>query len=137
MQRDYDSIVEKQRMNRLKFLIEKTTVYSAFLAEKFEQQQKERSEELRKEKLKELKDAELFAKKPEKKVDAQDIIEKEAVARVTRRGKAKPDEKIVEAPKPAKAVRKTKEQISNKRKAAEDYQISDYISKDVFSLQFT
>lgn len=41
---EYNDMVEKQRMNRLKFLLDKTTVYSNFLANKLEQQQKEKRE---------------------------------------------------------------------------------------------
>lgn len=41
---EYNDLVERQRMNRLKFLLDKTSVYSKFLAAKLEQQQREKRE---------------------------------------------------------------------------------------------
>ena len=38
---EYDQLVERQRHNRLKFLLDKTTLYSNFLAEKLQDQRKQ------------------------------------------------------------------------------------------------
>ncbi|KAG9286463.1 hypothetical protein G9A89_014629 [Geosiphon pyriformis] len=41
---DYDALVNRQRVQRLRFLLEKSTLYAGFLAEKMERQQKDQRE---------------------------------------------------------------------------------------------
>jgi hypothetical protein len=43
-QSEYDQLVERQRYSRLKFLLDKTTLYSNFLAQKLEDQRRQSQE---------------------------------------------------------------------------------------------
>ncbi|CAG8529973.1 4347_t:CDS:10 [Diversispora eburnea] len=49
---DYDALVDKQRVQRLKFLLEKSSLYAQFLANKMERQQQEQRERAQAEEIK-------------------------------------------------------------------------------------
>ncbi|CAJ0761039.1 12094_t:CDS:10 [Entrophospora sp. SA101] len=62
---DYDALVDKQRVQRLKFLLEKSSLYAQFLANKMERQQQEQRERAQAEEIRRAK-----AKEKQEKISA-------------------------------------------------------------------
>ncbi|KAF9585858.1 hypothetical protein BGW38_000414 [Lunasporangiospora selenospora] len=140
---EYTAVVNKQRFQRLNFLIEKSTLYSGFLAQKLERQQKEAR----------AKAAALEAKRETER--QKELVEKAEAAstepsspaatatRSSSRLQSKPDQQTdPKATEVAAASAKKKEKNSSnsaaakKRKVEETgYSIADYLDKDVLKKQ--
>lgn len=112
VQNDYNSTVNSQRVSRLKFLLERSTLYSSILAQKLEKQQQKAREKGNKEKK---------SSSPSKtKKSVQTVAEDGSLTRETRSG-----EKIKQEPL-------SKKKSGQKRVKQEDYSIADYVeSKDL------
>ncbi|CAG8510005.1 4171_t:CDS:10 [Funneliformis caledonium] len=117
---DYDALVDKQRVQRLKFLLEKSSLYAQFLANKMERQQQEQRERAQAEEVKRANAKEKLKVKQEK-ISA-------GPTRKSTRVNAK-------STSPAtKQTAKKKTGTTKKRKANDaDYSIADYVENNELS----
>ncbi|CAG8498707.1 16172_t:CDS:10, partial [Acaulospora morrowiae] len=110
---DYDALVDKQRVQRLKFLLEKSSMYAQFLATKMERQQQEQRERAQAEET--------------RRVHAKEKVEKIA-AGPTRRSSRVNTKSTNADPSIKQVATKKKSGAVKKRKANDaDYRISDYL----------
>ncbi|CAG8482710.1 5967_t:CDS:10 [Acaulospora colombiana] len=110
---DYDALVDKQRVQRLKFLLEKSSMYAQFLATKMERQQQEQRERAQAEET--------------RRAHAREKEEKIAVG-PTRRSSRVNVKSINTEPPVRQVAAKKKSGAVKKRKANDaDYIISDYL----------
>ncbi|CAG8730502.1 42094_t:CDS:10, partial [Gigaspora margarita] len=112
---DYDALVDKQRVQRLKFLLEKSSLYAQFLANKMERQQEEQRERAQAEEARRAN-----AKEKEVRI-------KSGPTRRSSRISAKSAD-TVSTESPAKSVTKKRSNVGKKRKVNDaNYNISDYL----------
>ncbi|RIB16467.1 SNF2 family N-terminal domain-containing protein [Gigaspora rosea] len=112
---DYDALVDKQRVQRLKFLLEKSSLYAQFLANKMERQQEEQRERAQAEEARRTN-----AKEKEDRI-------KSGPTRRSSRISAKSAD-TVSTESPAKSVTKKRSNVGKKRKVNDaNYNISDYL----------
>ncbi|KAJ1912899.1 putative ATPase [Mycoemilia scoparia] len=112
---EYDAMAQKQRFQRLHFLLERSTLYSSFLMEKMESQRKEQREREEKE-------------KEEKEKNEDEVAEKEEVPETPkkRRGRRRKAAAVSEEGDEARTTNKRK----RLRKDDSSYQLSDYIDPE-------
>ncbi|KAG0241621.1 hypothetical protein BGW41_005637 [Actinomortierella wolfii] len=137
---EYNSTVNKQRYQRLHFLIEKSTLYSNFLAQKLERQQKEARAKAEAMEAKRAaaaaKEAEEKKKEAEQQNGSNDAKDADKQASSTATHVATRSSSRLNASKPEVDASATKKKASTsvpskKRKVDDsDYQLADYMDQD-------
>ncbi|KAF9099152.1 hypothetical protein BGX23_003745 [Mortierella sp. AD031] len=138
---EFTDTVNKQRFQRLNFLIEKSTLYANFLAKKLEKQQQDARDKAIAEEAKREADREKKAKESVSeetssaaKSTTTTITSTTATRVSTRHGAAKQESSAAAAAKRDKAHAASA--ASKKRKADEtEYNIADYVNKDALKKQ--
>ncbi|CAI2167043.1 13618_t:CDS:10 [Funneliformis geosporum] len=117
---DYDALVDKQRVQRLKFLLEKSSLYAQFLANKMERQQQEQRERAQAEEVKRA-----IAKEKLK-------VKQEKISVGPTRKSTRVNAKSTSPT--TKQTAKKKSGTTKKRKANDaDYNIADYVENNELS----
>ncbi|CAB5387945.1 unnamed protein product [Rhizophagus irregularis] len=122
---DYDALVDKQRVQRLKFLLEKSSLYAQFLANKMERQQQEQRERAQVEE----------SKRANAKEKAK--VKQEKIAAGPTRKSTRVNTKITAVASSSSTTKqpaKKKDGNNKKRKANDaDYNIADYVETNELS----
>ncbi|RGB34090.1 SNF2 family N-terminal domain-containing protein [Rhizophagus diaphanus] len=122
---DYDALVDKQRVQRLKFLLEKSSLYAQFLANKMERQQQEQRERAQVEETRRA-NAKEKAKVKQEKIAAGPTRKSTRVnTKITA---------VASSSSTTKQPAKKKDGNNKKRKANDaDYNIADYVETNELS----
>ncbi|KAG0264201.1 hypothetical protein BG011_007235 [Mortierella polycephala] len=126
--KEFQQTVEQQRFQRLSFLLQKSTVYTHFLAKKMEQQQQEAREKAMRQAIREAE------KEKKTTTEGDDAVETEVGTRVSTRHGGNHESQATAAKKKTKGPTSTSS--AKKRKAEHDeYNIADYVDKDMLKKQ--
>ncbi|KAF9929366.1 hypothetical protein FBU30_001632 [Linnemannia zychae] len=133
---EFTDTINKQRFQRLNFLIEKSTLYANFLAKKLEKQQQDARDKAAAEEAKREAEKEKRAREGvnEESNESTNSTITTAVRASTRNGRTKHEPIPINTAKKEKASAASA--ASKKRKADEtEYSIADYLNKDALKKQ--